>query len=1119
MGMPSSIADPELRAFAIALSDRFSDLAPLGAGGMADLLVGRERGLERPVVIKRIAHRLLQGEARDRFSREIAVLATLQHPNIVPLLSADTVGDVPYFVMPLVRGESLGERLRRGPLSVRECVAVLEDVAQALEYAHAAGIVHRDIKPGNILLTGSSAVVADFGIAKALARRNGNAAPIPLRTPTDLTLEGFSLGTPKYMSPEQFAGDATADHRVDLYALGVVGYEMLAGAPPFTGSTPSALARAHVAETPAALRTRRADVPPALEALLLRCLEKDPDARPASASELLRALRSPSLLDAAPLPAKGTRRTFTQRIGFATALAELRHAWRALRRSPIVLAACVSCLAIGLGSTAAIFSVADRVLLRPLEVEAPEGLVSVFRRLPQSATLPLSAPNFVDLADEPAAEGIAAFQSTSRLVALGDRFEPGFVMRATGRFFGILRTRALHGRVLLPSDDDPAAPAVVVVSHEYWRGHLGGSPAIVGTTLRLDGVPHEVVGVLPPRFRIVNNGTVYAGELWVPMRFTPSEMRQRGSNWLRVVARLAPGVSPDGLEAALARRFAPLVEVHPELQGQGVAVLPLVLDAGTQLRRPLALLAVAAIAVLAIAVINVSSLLLARGIRRQPELAVRAALGATRGDVMRPVLAEGAIIATLGWLAGLILAAAAIKGMAVLGSARIVQLEYATLDGRSIAVTLAMALLAAVAGTLAPAWRAARALPADALRGGRGSDGRHQHRALATLVVIEGALALTLLIAAGLVMKGFVGLTRSDPGFEAKGLLTMRLRVSPTDFPAERAAVDFLTPAIDAVSRVPGVRAVGAISQLMYAEWGWNQWVRYEGRPELPLSEQPLVETRNVTPGFFAATGQRLLAGRLLDEREMVAGDSMQRVVVNAALAARDFPDGDAIGSRFLNGTTPVEIVGVVSDVRNFGPLADGRPEAYWTFAQRHPSAVGYNLVVRTAQDDPMTVAADVERALRAVYPGVAVSRVQSMEQLMASSIGWPRFVFALFATMAAVALLLALAGLFGILSYAVEQQRREYALRSALGAPPATVRALILGRAGRLVGLSVLVGGAGAWFATRTLSSLLFGVAPGDVAVWAGAVVAMSLAGFAAALGPALRASRVAPMLAMRGD
>jgi predicted permease len=1118
MAVLRPIQDPELRAVAAALHDRYDDLEPLDGGGMADLLVGRERKFDRHVVIKRVASRIATPEARDRFAREIALLASLQHPNIVPLLTADVAHDTPYFVMPLVRGESLATRLARGPLSVREAVAILDDVAQALEVAHAAGVVHRDIKPGNILLTRSAAVVADFGIAKAVSRPAGG-APIPLYTPTDLTLEGFSLGTPRYMSPEQFAADPFADHRVDLYSLGVVAYEMLAGSPPFTGATPSALARAHVAEVPASLRTRRADVPAALDALILQCLAKDPADRPASATDLLRRLRSSTVWQTPER--EGTPRDDGLPVSspVATASRELRQAWRALLRAPRLLVACVFCLAIGLGGAAAIFSVADRVLLRPVDFDHPEQLVSIFRSQRLSATLPWSAPNFLDIAGEPSAAGIAAFSSTSQLIALGDRYQPAAVIRTTGAFFAVLRARPLHGRLLIPADDDPRAPAVVVASFEYWRSHLGGSPTVIGSTVRLDGVPHEVVGVLPPHFHITNGGTTYTGELWLPMRFTPSERAQRTSNWLRVVGRLQPGTAPERLQAALTQRFAPVIAAHAELEGHGISVTPLVEDAGRELKRPLGLFIVATIAVLAIAVINVSSLLLARGLKQQAELAVRIALGATRWQVMRPVFWEGLIIALLGWLSGVLLAMAGLRGMAALGAERVVQLSFASVDVRAIAVALMAALLAAVVGTVAPAWRAARTAPADAIRGARATGSQRQQRTLSALVIIEGALAVTLLIAAGLVTKGFVRLTQHDAGFDPARVLTMRVRVSASDYLSGRAAVQFLAPALDAVARIPGVEAVGAISQLMYSEWGWNSWVRYEGRPEVPPTERPLIETRSVTPGFFAVTGQRLVAGRLLDAREMYPDNAAQRVVVNEALVARDFPDGNAVGQRFLLGDQWIEIIGVVSDVRNFGPTSAPRPEAYWSFAQRYPAAVAYNLVLRSQSADPVSVAGEVERALRGVSPGVAVSRVQPMASLISQSIGWPRFVFALFATLATVALVLALAGLFGILNYTVEQRQREYAVRSALGATPAQIQRQIFARAATLVALSLSAGLTVAWAVTRLMAAMLYGVEPLDPAVWATAVITMLLAGAAAAAAPAWRASRVDLMSAMRVD
>jgi predicted permease len=921
------------------------------------------------------------------------------------------------------------------------------------------------------------------------------------------------------MAPEQFAGDPSADHRMDLYALGVLAYEMLTGQPPFTGATPSALARAHLSTAPTPVRSRRGDVPPALEALVARLMEKDPAARPATATEVLRALRSPTLLST---DEDGTPRVARQqsRGRLAGATRDLLHAWRTLRRAPLLFAAAVICLALGIAVTTTVFGVADVALLRPVPFADADRLLSVFRTAGAlGGDNPHSTPNFLDLAEDPQMEGMAAFATGSRLVDLGGRTEPAYTVRVTGRFFPLLRANAHLGRLLTPDDDVEGAAPVVVVGYDYWRSQLGGSRGIVGTTLRVDGIAHEVVGVLPPRFRMYNGGTSYAGEIWVPIHFSTADRAARTSNYLRVFGRLAPGASVSTAEQSLVARFARVVETFPELKGYGITVRPLIADAGVQIRTPLLLLIAASAAVLAIAGINVSSLLLARGIRRQNELAVRGAIGATRWEVMRPVLAEGAIIAVVGWMLGVMLAALLTRTVVALGAQRLEQLSDVRLDPRALGVGLLLACVAAAVGSLAPALRASRVQPADALRGGRAAGTRTQHRTLATLVVIEGMLAVTLLIASGLVFKGFLRLAGNDPGLDPSRLLTLRVRVAPTDYADDRAAITFLTPALEAVERVPGVRAAGAISQMPYMEWGWNAWIRYDGQAELPLAERPLIETRNITPGFFAATGQRLLAGRLPDERESARDGGPPRVVVNASLVQRDFPDRDPIGQRFHLGGQAMEIIGVVSDVRNFGPIAPPRPEAYWTFAQRHPAAVGYIFAVATDRDDPAMVAADVERVLREVNPRVAVSQVRPMRQVIAESIGWPRFMFALFATLASVALLLSVAGFFGILSYAVEQQRREFGLRAALGAPPARLAREVMRRGASMLAVAMALGVGVAWAVTRLMASVIYGVDPLDPLVWGGALAAMAIAGLTAAAAPAWRASRVSPLVAMQHE
>jgi putative ABC transport system permease protein len=1115
-----AMSDTHLAAFIAALSDRYEDLKPLTGGGMAELLVGTERRLQRQVVIKRVDRRLTSDDARDRFHREIAVLATLQHPNIVPLLQADDHEGAPYFVMPLVQGESLRDRLLRGPLSLREAVSVLEDVAQALEAAHAAGVVHRDIKPGNILLTRSAAVVADFGIAKVLSRTPEGKA-LNARTPTDPTIEGLSLGTPRYMAPEQFVGDSTADHRVDLYAFGAVAYELLAGRPPFTATSTSALARAHMTETPPPLRAVRRDVPARLEALILKCLEKDPAARPRTASEMMLTLRSPTLLttDVSTQNADRAPSTGGQKSRISVAFAELRQATRALARTPTLFAACLFCLALGIGSTAAVFSVVDRALLKALPFEDPDRLVSIFRSSGGLAGRnPQSVPNVIDLREDPTLDKLEAAGTISKLVELGDRAEPAMAMRTTGTTFTTLRVLPALGRLLTAEDDAIGAPNVVVLSHEFWVNRMGGSPAVVGTSLRLDGELHEIVGVLPPGFRIPHGTQTMERELWVPARFTDQEKTQRSSNFLRTFARLAPGRSIAEAQASIDARYAAIVEQFPDLRGTVIVLQPMAAESQVGVRTQLSLMLAAAIAVLAIAVINVSSLLLARGIRRQSELAVRSALGATRWQVMRPLFAECAVIAIGGTITGLGLAAFAVKLIGSLAAPFIPQIQGAAIDARTIAAAIVLAVVASTLGALAPALRAANAEPATALRGGRGAGRRGQHRTLAALVVAEGALALALLISAGLVLKGFMRLANHDPGMDVESALTMHVRVSPSDYQNQPPGIAFLEPALDATRAVPGVVAAGAVSQLMYAEWGWNSFIRYDGMENVPMYERPLVEMRNVSVGFYEATGQRLISGRLFDARDD-ASATPRRVVVNQALVDRDFPNRDPLGQRLYLGDEASEIIGVVSDIRNFGPFTPTRPEAAWVFAQRHPTAVGFWLIIRTDSDNPAAVAGAVETAIRGINPRAAVSRVNPMRTVMAESLGRPRFLFALFGTLGMVALLLALAGLFGMLSYTVEQQRREYGVRSALGAPPARLMQDVVRGGAVLLGVSGVIGLVIAALVTRALESVIYGVNPRDLAVWFGAILAMAIAGVAATVGPARRAGSTEPMVAMRGE
>ena len=725
---PSSSLFARLQA---AVKGRFTITTELGGGGMSAVFLATDDSLARRVVIKVLPRELAGSDAVDRFRREIALLASLQHPQIVPILEANEIDGLPYFIMPFVDGVSLRTRLGRGPLSIRETVSVLVDVARALTFAHSKDVVHRDIKPENILLTQSSAVVADFGISKVMS---GVAArklpPVPNSADGGITVEGTSLGTPAYMAPEQIVGDPNTDYRADIYALGIVAYEMLTGATPFAASEAHRILTAQMTQPPAPISRRRDDVPAGLDELIMQCLEKDPARRPKSASDLLRALQNPDLLSdtretakrkAADGPESPLFRFWRGTVNlFST---DVRSAARSLMRAPAFTLSAVLCLTLGIGVTAAISSAIDRALLQPLPFRDPSRLVTVYRVAAHANanTWPLSAPNYKDLAaGSKQLSSIAAVASGSALVTLRDAAVQMTRYRVTGNFFEMLGVPALDGRLIASSDDDASQNRVVVVSEEVWRKYLGADPGIVSRTIQIDGQAATVIGVLPRGFRVPHGNSVIRADIWEPMRFGSSELGSRGSNYLLAIGRLAPGANVEGAHQEIARMYDHLGEVYPDQRGESTRVVPMQPDGVEAVRTPLVLLFGAVMMVLLIASTNVASLLLARGVQRQREMAVRTAIGASRWDVMRPVLAESLLIAATGAVLGLGLAMIGVSTIGKLAAIRMPQLAGLTVDVRIVAFALGVSAIVATLCAAIPAWRATQVDPQDAMRGGRG---------------------------------------------------------------------------------------------------------------------------------------------------------------------------------------------------------------------------------------------------------------------------------------------------------------------------------------------------------------------------------------------------------------
>jgi predicted permease len=800
---------------------------------------------------------------------------------------------------------------------------------------------------------------------------------------------------------------------------------------------------------------------------------------------------------------------------------ELREAWRAIWRRPTVTISAVLCLALGLGVTTAIASALDRALLQPLPFRAPQELVTVYRTTPHFDTGPASAPNYRDLAAQTRQlSQLAAVGFTQALLSLPEEAVQVSAYRVTGNFFPMLGTAAQRGRLLTAADDAPGEAPVVVLSDEFWRARLGADPGIVGRTLRLDGHEATVVGILPPRFRVPHGAAMLRSDLWLPMRFTQRELDARYNNYLRTMGRLAPGATVASAEQELRRLFDGLTGIYPDLKGQSLRVLPLQTEGARVVRGPLLLLFGAVCLVLLIAATNVASLLLARGVERRREMAIRVALGARRLEVMRPVLVESLLLSGIGLGLGLCLAWAGVRTIGSVGATYVPQIAGLSLDLRMVGFAVGLTLLVALLCGAVPAWRCAAVDPQQALRAGAGGAPTH-HRPLRFLVALEVALSLMLLLGAGLVLKGFLGLVGRDPGFDPRPVLTLAVTVSPEAYQDGSAPARFLAPALENIRAVPGVVAAGGISLLPYGDWGSNFNIRYEGQPESDPTTQPLVESRSATPDFFNVTGQRLLAGRLLEQTD-ADSEAPAVVVVNQALVRRDFPgqEQNVVGKRFYLGRSSfATIVGVVSDVRNFGPANDPRPEVYWSYRQGSDFGSSFPIMVRAARGDPAALVQPVLAAIHAVDPGAAVGRVMPMPELIARSVGRPRFYLILLSVFAGVALFLALAGLYGVLSYSVAQRSRELGIRTALGSSPVATIRLVTGQGMALVGAGLGAGLVGAVALTRVLQSLLYGVSPLDPVTWLLATTLLAAAGLVAALGPARRATQVDPLVAMRAD
>ncbi len=1125
--------------FRRAISDRYLIDMELGQGGMGAVYLARDVRHGRPVAVKVIAQETVTGIGLDQFAREISTVARLLHPHILPLFDSGDAAGQPFYVMPYVRGGSLRTRLAaQTRLGLREALPLANGMATALHHAHGERVLHCDVKPENVLLFGDHAWMMDFGIARKL---HSEIAEWTLKSELDL-----SAGTPAYVSPEQAAGDRDLDARSDVYSLGCLLFEILSGRPPFEGTSTQQVVAQRFILPPPPLRDLAPDVPATVQRVLERAMalprEHRQDSALAFARELNEAAHGASRAFAVvnvnvTRVASAARRRFglggkksRQPAGGIVfdIMRDLTFAWRGLQRAPGFALAVMLTLGLAIGANATMFGIVDRLLLQP-----PPGVgaaqqvyrVEVARWFNGALGEPGSSasyPAFTDLRDHTRTlSDVAAVRWTDISYGVGRHARRLDAIFASGRYFALLRTRPAFGRFFGEADDTPGSPGnVAVISYPLWRGAFNGDSSVLGRTLVLDGRPVQVIGVAPRGFHGTDLGLV---DIWLPLRPTLSDspggaVTNRGYQFLEINVRVKDGVSAEAAAADVRAAYAAGHADYREYESKAVAGLaPIAGVAGVRARTPEGRMAswlfgMAAI-VLLIACANLGNLLLARGVSRRGEIAVRRALGISGRRLLRQLLAESLLLAALGCIAGLVIAR---WGG---GFARALLLpdtawDGVPLSGRILVFTMAATVAAAVLAGLVPLWYGARVDIARALHGASRSMIGYPRRILAGLLLVQIALSTVLLVGSGLFVRSLRRVQAIDLGFAPAKVLMVALTAPPGASVSERAGL--YRDAAERLRRVPGVDDVGSSIGGPFLNI-YAVSVRAPGMDSLPRLAGGGPYYYRLSAGALEALGVHLLRGRLFAEADDRPG-AAPTVIITQTLATTLWPAKDPLSQCLIVSNKPcAPVIGVVADLHRQG-LQERPSFLLFTPVAQDSTAVPEVMFVRVSGAPERMIEA-IRKDLVTVRSDLPYVAIDPYDARIGSQARAWRLGAIVFTAFGVVSLLMAAVGVYGVLSYGVTQRTPEFGIRAALGATPARVMRMIFVSGLGVTAAGIVVGAGVAYMAAGRVQPLLFETSARDPFVFAAAAVAIGMIAGAATLIPGRRAARIDPLRAWRAE